>query len=191
MITYLSSKLTEYLCRNSIIDSEKAEIYQYGYEVFISGMIGFIIAGTIGTVSGHFIESLIFLAFFVPLRQLCGGYHADSYLKCNIVFTAVFVAVLAGACFITKAFVLPAGIFCCAFTFVIMLMLAPIENKNKPLDEEQKVRNRRKCLVITPALSVISLVMNIFNAEFSMTAALTLFSVAVLMIVSKLFNRQP
>lgn len=190
MITYLSSKLTEYLCRNSIIDSEKAEIYQYGYEVFISGMIGFIIAGTIGAVSGHFIESLIFLAFFVPLRRLCGGYHADSYLKCNIVFTAVFAAVLAGACLMPEFLAFQAVIFCCVFTFIVMIMLAPIENENKPLDEDQKVRNRRKCLVITPALSAVSLIMYHFNTVFSMTAALTLFSAAILMIASKLFNKQ-
>lgn len=190
MITYLSSKLTEYLCRNAVIDSEKAEIYQYGYEVFISGMIGFIIAGTLGAASGHFVESLVFLAFFVPLRQLSGGYHADSYLKCNIVFTAVFAAVLAGACFMPEAFALPVIAFCSAFTFLMMVLLAPIENVNKPLDEKQKRVNRRKCLVITPLLSVVSFAMYFFSVTLSLTAALTLFSVGVLMIIPKMLSKK-
>lgn len=185
MITYLSSKLTARLCRSSIIDSEKTEIYQYGYEVFISGMIGFIIAGAIGAISGHFIEALIFLIFFVPLRQLCGGYHADSYLKCNIVFTAVFSAVLLAACFIPREVALPAVIFCGIFTFFIMILLSPIENENKPLDEEQIIFNRKKCLIVTPLLSLCSLVICFFSTTFSLTAALTLFSVAVMMIVPK------
>ncbi len=185
MITYISKKLTDLLCSKSIIDADKAEIYQYGYEVFISGILGFIIATVIGLVSGNFIESLIFLAFFVPLRQLCGGYHADGYLKCNIVFTSIFILILLGACFIPKSFTIYIAIFCTISTLITMYILAPIENTNKPLDDEQIRLNRKKCLIITPLLSIISIAASFFNAGYSITASLTLLSVAVLMIITK------
>lgn len=185
MITYLSRKLTGFLCRNSIIESDKAEIYQYGYEVFISGMLGFIISIVIGIISGHLIESLIFLVFFVPLRQLSGGYHADSYLICNIVFTAIFLSILAAACFISQRLTIPIAILCEIFTFLTMFFLAPIENKNKPLDEEQITLNRKKCLITVPLLSLLSFILFFFNSVYSLTAALTLFSIAILMLVTK------
>ena len=39
MITSISKKLASYLSRKNIIDKDKKEIYQYGYEVLISGLI--------------------------------------------------------------------------------------------------------------------------------------------------------
>ena len=94
MITSISKKLASYLCRKNIIDKDKKEIYQCGYEVLISGLIGFAIVIILGILMNRFIESLLFLGVFVPVRQLTGGYHADSYLKCNIVFTVVFLVVM-------------------------------------------------------------------------------------------------
>ncbi len=184
MITYLSRRLTQHLCRKSIIEEDKAEIYQYGYEVFISGMLGFLIAGIIGAVSGNFPEAIIFLLFFVPLRQLCGGYHADSYLKCNIVFTAVFSVILIIASILPEKAFPFIILFSALFTFGVMLWLSPVENENKPLDSEQIKVNRRKCLILTPILSGASAFLGIFSTKYAVTASLTLLAVAVLMIAA-------
>ena len=81
MITSISKKLASYLSRKNIIDKDKKEIYQYGYEVLISGLIGFAIVIILGILMNRFIESLLFLGVFVPVRQLTGGYHADSDRK--------------------------------------------------------------------------------------------------------------
>ena len=189
MITFISRKLTDFLCRKSVIDSGKSEIYQYGYEVLISGLAGILIALIIGIISGRISDAVIFLVYFIPLRQLCGGYHADSYLKCNIVFTGVFSSILIFSYFFPKKLSVAAVIICCAFTFISMLLFSPVENPNKPLDSEQIAKNRRKCLIITPILSAISLAAVFFYPVYALTASTTLFSIAVLMIIPKIKDR--
>ena len=70
MITSISKKLASYLSRKNIIDKDKKEIYQYGYEVLISGLIGFAIVIILGILMNRFIESLLFLGVFVPEGSL-------------------------------------------------------------------------------------------------------------------------
>lgn len=189
LITYLSRKLTDFLCSKSIIDSSKKEIYQYGYEVFISGLTGIIIALIIGILSSRIIDAIIFLVYFIPLRQLCGGFHADSYLKCNIVFTAVFTAILTCSFFIPVKFSLISVIICSIFTFITMLLFSPVENPNKPLDNDQIAKNRKKCLIATPILSLISIGAVFIYPLYALTASLTLLSIAIMMLIPKIHEK--
>ena len=176
MITSISKKLASYLCRKNIIDKDKKEIYQYGYEVLISGLIGFAIVIILGILMNRFIESLLFLGVFVPVRQLTGGYHADSYLKCNIVFTVVFLVVM----LVTEAMVSTISIiYMIILTAVFMLAVyefAPMENPNKPLDENQ---------IVSAIISFTSIVVYFMNRRIAILMAMTLFSIAFLMFFEK------
>ena len=74
MITFISRKLTDFLCRKSVIDSGKSEIYQYGYEVLISGLAGILIALIIGIISGRISDAVIFLVYLYR----SGNYAGDT-----------------------------------------------------------------------------------------------------------------
>ena len=176
MITSISKKLASYLCRKNIIDKDKKEIYQYGYEVLISGLIGFAIVIILGILMNRFIESLLFLGVFVPVRQLTGGYHADSYLKCNIVFTVVFLVVM----LVTEAMVSTISIIMLA-----VYEFAPMENPNKPLDENQNLLNRKSALIVSAIISFTSIVVYFMNRRIAILMAMTLFSIAFLMFFEK------
>ena len=184
MITSISKKLASYLSRKNIIDKDKKEIYQYGYEVLISGLIGFAIVIILGILMNRFIESLLFLGVFVPVRQLT-GYHADSYLKCNIVFTVVFLVVM----LVTEAMVSTISIiYMIILTAVFMLAVyefAPMENPNKPLDENQNLLNRKSALIVSAIISFTSIVVYFMNRRIAILMAMTLFSIAFLMFFEK------
>lgn len=62
-----------------------AEVYQYGFEIIFSTLIGFFITIAIGAVFRMFLVSLVYYFAFVALRQFTGGYHANTYLKCNLI----------------------------------------------------------------------------------------------------------
>lgn len=156
MITFISRKLTDFLCRKSVIDSGKSEIYQYGYEVLISGLAGILIALIIGIISGRISDAVIFLVYFIPLRQLCGDTMQTAIWSATLYSQEYFPQYLFFI-FLPKKLSVAAVIICCAFTFISMLLFSPVENPNKPLDSEQIAKNRRKCLIITPILSAISL----------------------------------
>lgn len=185
MITTISAKLASYLCRKNIIDANRKEIYQYGYEVLISGLTGFAIVMILGAVMKCFLESIMFLAVFVPIRQLTGGYHADSYLKCNIVFTVIFLIVM----LVTEAMlstILFIYIFILSGIFIIAVYeFAPMENPNKPLDEGQKLLNRKTALAVSVIISVTSFIVYFMNKRIAVLMAMTLFAIAFLMFWEK------
>lgn len=185
MISKIIAKLVEYLYRKNIIDEDKKEIYQYGYEVLISGLIGFAIVMILGAIMKCFMESILFLAVFVPIRQLTGGYHADSYLKCNIVFTVLFlIVILATEAMLTT--ILFVYIFILAGVFVLAVYeFAPMENPNKPLDEGQKLLNRKIALAVSAIISVTSIIVYFMNKRVAILIAMTLFGIAFLMFLEK------
>ncbi|MGN1481804.1 accessory gene regulator ArgB-like protein [Porcipelethomonas sp.] len=185
MITFISEKLASYLCRKQIIEERKKEIYQYGYEVFISGLIGFVIAGIIGAFMHRFFDALIFLAVFVPVRRFCGGYHADSYLKCNTIFTLIFLTVMIISQIMQRII---------SFMYLIILLLiymwaiieyAPMENSGKPMDDEQKARNRKISLAVSVFLCVVSAISYAVSQRIAILIATTLFCIAFLMFAEK------
>jgi accessory gene regulator B len=84
------------------------------------------------------LESLLFLAAFIPLRSYVGGYHASSYFRCYWVSTATIIAVfvmmkLALAVFNASLLVFIGGV--CA---IIISVLAPVQDKNRPFDDIEK-----------------------------------------------------
>ncbi len=72
-----------------MIKEQDMEIYQYGFEIIISTTIGFLITLLIGFLFQMKLLSVLYYGIFVLIRQLTGGYHADSYLKCNLIFSGV------------------------------------------------------------------------------------------------------
>lgn len=93
MITSLAQYITGILLKNNIIVNEHLDIYIYGFEVLISGALSLFIGLILGLIFSQLVECIVFLIVFVTLRKYCGGYHADTYLKCNTVF-AINIAIV-------------------------------------------------------------------------------------------------
>ena len=94
MIHSLSRIITNFLISKNVINESEFEIYIYGFETFFSGVIDFIITLILGTIFGNIIAAVIFFVMFISVRMYAGGYHADSYLKCKIIFIGIISVVL-------------------------------------------------------------------------------------------------
>lgn len=141
MIPKLANKISEWLLYENKLDNKEdgaKEIYQYGLEIIISSLVTFLIVLGIGVILNMGMESIIFLMCFVPLRMAAGGYHANTYLKCNIYFsTLTFGIFLLYRVTITYLgeYVLFLLWSC---SLVYMMIVAPVENENKKLTKELK-----------------------------------------------------
>lgn len=91
MIEKLSTSITNFFIDQDIIDPAEEAVYKYGTEVTISTLLGYFLIISTGIVLGRFFDSLLFLACFVSIRLFAGGYHADTYVKCNSTFVGVFL----------------------------------------------------------------------------------------------------
>lgn len=94
MIVAVASLIVEILIRNNIIKVQQAEVYQYGLEILISSLLNCCITVVCGLLFRCLAAALLYFLMFAVLRSICGGYHAKTYWKCNLVFTLVTAVVL-------------------------------------------------------------------------------------------------
>ena len=145
MTEYLSHKLTVLLCRKMQIDEDEAELYELGIEVLISTGFTSAVIILVGILLHRAMESLIFLACFMTLRNYSGGYHAKTRTGCFATSIACYLS-SAGAAFLAGRFSgrASAALMGLGFILVFALMykLAPAENPNKRLTPDWKKHNR-------------------------------------------------
>lgn len=188
IITILGRNISLFLCRNNIISEQDLEIYQYGFETIISTVLGFMITLLIGFILDMQLLSVLYYVIFVFLRQLTGGYHADTYLKCNTIFAIItFITLgITKLLHITGKYSLIFLMILTIFSLLIIWRYAPVENPNKPLDSEQIMRNHKMSLLLSVSLSLLSFILYFAMAEVSLLITLTMFCVSLLIIISKL-----
>ena len=79
----------------------------------------------LGLMFSQLVECIVFLIVFVTLRKYCGGYHADTYLKCNTVFAiniAIVMAILKLDFEYSFAFHMMLGVLCILIYFVLSII---------------------------------------------------------------------
>lgn len=82
----ISAYLSTLLLQEKIITADEKDTYKYGFEITIANMINGLIVLSVGLGLNMLAEAILFYLVFVSLRFFCGGYHADSYIKCFFSF---------------------------------------------------------------------------------------------------------
>lgn len=182
MITKLSHIIAGFFIREEIFPEEQREIYEYGFELSISSVIGIIIVLAIGLISGKLLESVVFYIVFCFTRLYSGGYHAPTQLLCKITFAVVLLSVLALDWLLAEIvdyywFILY------IYSITIMCEFAPIENPNKKLDDSDKTQSKRKCIIEMAVWLIVMIILYILNNGLYHIVALSLFFVANLMLL--------
>lgn len=117
------------------------EVYIYGLELIISSLIGESIVLILGFVLDRLIETIIFIILIKFIRIYSGGFHAKTYIVCNMVFIISYsVSLFVSRCLanITPGIIFILMIVTILVTVIAMLVMAPIENVNKPIALEQR-----------------------------------------------------
>lgn len=187
MIRLLSSKLADFLCEKSIIPEEDKEIYIYGNELLISSFIGIALVCIVGVLLGEFLSALVFLVVFIINRQFSGGYHASTFIKCTLIFLCDFFVVLFMSKMMLQYYSPFVWISLTVVHLAVIIDLAPMGNKNKPISPEKRIKGRKKIIVISLFFELLSGLMIFVDKNISINIALTLLSISMLMIFQK-FN---
>lgn len=112
MIAKLSHIIADFFVQKKVVSEEQREIYEYGFELSISSIIGILIILTIGLISRRFWESIVFYIVFCFTRLFTGGYHAPNHIFCKIIFGGVLLAVLAADWFLKGIYNRNIGLIC-------------------------------------------------------------------------------
>ena len=140
MISHISEQMLQYLLKSRVINDsdEEKEYYRYGIEITISSLLNIILIIGIGIIFRNVFESIIFLSFFMLIRQFTGGYHADTYFKCNLSFCISFISVLIMYHSTYEKITISLSGYISILCVAIILFLCPIENVNKPIPKYKR-----------------------------------------------------
>lgn len=158
-IEKISQSVVAFIYRNMQVDDEMAEVYKYGIEIIVSSLINFLLILISSLILGDLLAGIVFMTLFVLLRSYTGGYHAETYLRCNIAFIVTFLAVFFVARIVSNLNCNEViGLILLGTAYIPIWIFAPVKNRHKYLSKEKIHLSR----IISTAIYVISAVI----AEF-------------------------
>lgn len=188
MIKSLSDKITSNLVANGIVEHEEQDIYTYGIHQGIFMIINVLTVIIIGLLFGMIWESLFFIIAYMPLRTYAGGYHAKTPIRCYIMSVLMIILVLLVIRIVpwtNYIVILMSGISGC-----IIFLLAPVEDRNKPLSINQIIKYKRKTKKILGAELIIILAA-LYLSHYPSAAAfgLAIAAEGVMVVLGKITNK--
>lgn len=142
LLARLAGKIGNNLVHSGVIKEEDAEIYIYGINQILTYVLNVSSALIIGLIFDVFTEVAVFMAAYIPLRSFAGGYHAKTPLRCYVFSVIMLIVVSIGLKYLHIADWVYYAVLAAAT--LVVLVLSPVEDRNKPLAEiEQKVYKKR------------------------------------------------
>ena len=186
MIKSISNKLFQYLLQANVIDKSEDILayYKYGIEITISSLLNIVLIISIGFISGRLIESILFLICFVPLRQFTGGYHADSYFKCNFLFSVLYILLLIIYNLTASIITFYGELLIAIFSITVIITECPIEHPNKLLSNSQKKSNKYIAIILGLLYSMVRVTLKVLSYDIGVIFLCTLMLISILVIVA-------
>lgn len=148
MFKSYASKITSFLIENKEINQEDYEVYRYGFEVLIAFILNIAIVLSIGALANKMFYSIVFLVCYCPMRQFIGGYHANNYKKCLLIFIFIFMLTINISPNVDYQIYTLMIFIVSTLSYMGIFILAPLEHRNNPLalDEIKKYKKTSKIL---------------------------------------------
>jgi len=188
MPAFLFGRVIEQLVECGIIKAEEKELYSYGLQQGLIIIANVLTTIVMGVVFGMGWESIVFMAAYLPLRSFAGGYHAKTQLRCYLFSIVLTSAVLLAIKFIVWAKFINLGL--ALFAGVIIFILAPVEDSNKPLDHaEVAVYKKRTRIILITELFVMLLMMGLGLSQIPHCISISLTALSGMLLLGKFKNK--
>lgn len=186
---FIAEHITNSLITSEIIPSEDKELYIFGFHQGFILLFNILTMCLIGFLCGMLKEGVVFFLAYMPLRSYAGGYHAKTPFRCYMISIFMMITVL----WIMRIpfWKAPAITVITVLAAVIILILAPVENINKPLDADEKVVYRQKTIFILGGLIILEILFWIIGQHpLSLCIAIALMSLALMLIFGRIKNKR-
>lgn len=184
MSTSIVKKLTEI----KIIQERDFDVYEYSFELLISTVVSTSLMLILAILFKKLFLSILFILGFITTRLSCGGFHAKTHFTCLLTTLANYLIFLFCISTIRENQIITILLIINIISVVTILLLAPVEHENNPMDETDIRRNKRRCMYIVLITSILTVLSVLFQTmEWAVLSInLGIFSVAVSVIIAKL-----
>jgi accessory gene regulator B len=187
MKSNVSARITDSLVSAGAVPSEDKALYEYGIRMGIWMVINVATAVLIGLFLGMLWQSIVFLLAYNPVRTYAGGYHASNHFTCYLLSIPMMLAVLFGIKLVPwNGYIFITALLC---AYIVIEMLAPVEDSHKPLNEREKQvykgRSRIYSLMLAGAAIILWFIGMI---QTSLSIVMALGVAAVMLILGAIKN---
>jgi accessory gene regulator B len=195
MYKKIADNLSNSLVSSGAISGSDVRVYSYAAELLLSSITGLVICVGIGILFGSPLGSVIFLVIYCPLRQFSGGYHAANHIACAAIFCLLFLGNTLVAHNVIAKITDSEGmllilLIVAGLSVVVINLFSPVEDRNKPLDQNEVVKFKKKTRVLSIAafiLIIILVKLNFLEASYYACSAVLILSILLVMgIISNL-----
>lgn len=179
MFIRLSKRIVRHCCKGE--GSDENELYIFGVNQFLNMMLNIFTALFIGILFGETLQIILFMFAYIPLRSYAGGWHSRTPLRCYIFSVIMLIVVAIGMKYLSIAKWIYYVILAAAS---VVLILAPVEDRNKPLDEIEHKVYKRRTVIITAAKLIIALMLKLLISDNLFIAIVYSFTVLSLMLIA-------
>lgn len=181
LLAKLSQRIGDDLVRSNVIEAEDAEIYIYGINQILVSVLNVSSALIIGLIFGTLLEIAVFMAAYIPLRSFAGGYHARTPLRCYIYSLIMLIIVSIGLKYLHMEMWVYYAVLLTAV--LIVLVLSPVEDKNKPLDDLEYKVYKKRAIIIAAIELIVSIVFKLIGLDSLFVAVVYSFAVLGFMLI--------
>lgn len=187
MLGRLSQRFADKLVDFGIISESDIEIYVFGFYQIVMLLLNVVTTLLLGVAFRLIVPCIILNVAYIFIRISAGGYHADTPVKCYI-YSTLMVAVLLS---VIKWIHIPNAVLASILVIsgIVILVLAPVETENNPLDEiEKKVYRKRSLIVLNIEILVCILLEIISKKRIVQIVVLGLFAECIMLIAGAVKN---
>lgn len=173
----------EMLIENKVSKKEDKEIIIYGFITGIEIILNIITTIFLGFVFKLSIESLMFLCSYALIRIYAGGYHCEKAINCYICSSMIMIISLFIVKITSIKYILNICIILIFISIPIILKIAPIGTKNKPLDNEEKVYFKKKLfknIFLEIIIFIIFIIFECYNLAYMICLGFFIVAIVVL-----------
>ncbi len=190
MIAAISMKISKSLLKSNAINQNELNVYAYGIQLLILGIVDWCITFLFMLLIGEIYLSIAYLSVFFTLRKHCGGYHAETHIRCIVISNTVYVlSVLVSANMQYENFttLLLVGEI---INFIIIYKFSPVEHPNKHIEPIEMARHRKigRIYNLVFGLVAIGLVLGSIN-QYACAVFMAQLSVSIAVVLQRIKNR--
>lgn len=186
MLSRVSKQIALQFAVRRIINEEDIEVYEYGINILLTGIVNMVSIIIIGILCGKVIECICFMIMFIPLRQYVGCYHSATPKRCFTCTLMMILIVLSAMENIPWNVYIIWGLLIICGT--VIYSLSPVEAKNKPLNDMEKCIYRRKSIIIwcmEMCAAMICTIVKIERININMCIAMAHTVTAIILLLGK------
>ncbi len=177
--------ILKFICNNMKIDDEDMiDVYKYGIEILLSSFLNFLMIIVSSIVYGDLTAGLVFMVIFILLRSYCGGYHAEKYWRCNLVFiftytVIFFIAKVLSAVELKQTYIILIFIL----DFIPIIRYAPVKNIHKELTQSEQKKSRLLSIVIFWIGAAVAVICQMLYIWYGYVILMTVTAVSVMILI--------